>query len=540
MRRSFRYLPFALPLLLPIVALIRQLFLAESWSFDELSRWSHLASNTVALVGLTLLLAMPPGIFLALVLFRTNFPFRGFFRGLLLVSLFVPLPVYVSAWQMAFGPTGWLAPEFASTSGVWKPWHEGLVSAAIVHALAALPWVVFFVGLALDQVEVELEEEGLMHTSAWRTLFRISLRRIRPSLGFVALVLALQTAGEIAVTDVMLVRTFAEEVYNQYVLDRDALAPLILLTVPQTLLLLWLFHIPPRPSNGTWLSVLKGQSHPSLGQPPRLSWIAFLPTALLLLLYVGIPFLSLLRRASGDTFSPQTLFASLWRTFAGSQWLILESLLWAFLVGFAATALALGFGAWALASTRRQSLLIAFSILLLSLPSPVLGFGVKGAIDLVLDFEEWVLGWQTYLPLRLLLYDLPSPLPVIWCQTVKFFPLAVGLLLPAMNRLPRELRDELRLAGASRWAAFRLLWWPSLRGMLMVSILAVSLFALSEISASKLVEVPGRVTFAHELFRQMHYGANSTVAAFCLLEVALAGIASILLFTILTRRSSLS
>src|SRR5262249_37855187 len=48
---------------------------------------------------------------------------------------------------------------------------------------------------------------------AWRVVWTVTLRRAGAAVGAAALWVALQTAGEITVTDVMQVRTFAEEVY---------------------------------------------------------------------------------------------------------------------------------------------------------------------------------------------------------------------------------------------------------------------------------------------------------------------------------------
>jgi ABC-type spermidine/putrescine transport system permease subunit II len=51
---------------------------------------------------------------------------------------------------------------------------------------------------------------------------------------------------------------------------------------------------------------------------------------------------------------------------------------------------------------------------------------------------------------------------------------------------------------------------------------AVTALALGELAASKLVQVPGRQTFAQELFNQMHYGATATTAALAIVQLALA------------------
>src|SRR5262249_20356508 len=154
--------------------------------------------------ALTLLLAFPPGGGLAVLLYRTDLPGRSAWRAVLGVGLFVPLPLFALAWQ-------------ATGGGGWRPWTQGLFWASFVHAAAALRWVVWLTGLGLTRVEPELEEDAWTAAPGWRVFWRVSCRRAGPAFGLAAVWVALQAAGEIAVTDMALVRTFAEEVLTQFV-----------------------------------------------------------------------------------------------------------------------------------------------------------------------------------------------------------------------------------------------------------------------------------------------------------------------------------
>jgi ABC-type spermidine/putrescine transport system permease subunit II len=58
---------------------------------------------------------------------------------------------------------------------------------------------------------------------------------------------------------------------------------------------------------------------------------------------------------------------------------------------------------------------------------------------------------------------------------------------------------------------------------------AVAALALGELAASKLVQVPGRLTFAQELFNQMHYGATATTAALAIVQLMPAIVAWLIL-----------
>ena len=210
-----------LPLALPLA----ELFSRDSWSaWGEASRVAELLANTLGLCSLTLLFALPLGIGLAILLYRTDLPGRRLFRSVLAVALFVPLPLFALAWQSAGG-------------GGWRPWTQGLLPAALIHAAAALPWVVWLTGLGLSRVEPELEEDALTAASAGRVFWQVSLRRAAPAIGLAAVWVVLQAAGEITVTDLMVVRTFAEEVYTQFVAGgRDALGRAVAVSLPASVI----------------------------------------------------------------------------------------------------------------------------------------------------------------------------------------------------------------------------------------------------------------------------------------------------------------
>src|SRR5437879_3611153 len=73
---------------------------------DTLTRIGLLSRNTILLVLLVELLAVPVGVVLAVFLYRTDLPGRGIATLLLLLSLFVPLPLITSGWQAVLGSGG--------------------------------------------------------------------------------------------------------------------------------------------------------------------------------------------------------------------------------------------------------------------------------------------------------------------------------------------------------------------------------------------------------------------------------------------------
>jgi iron(III) transport system permease protein len=486
-----------------------------------------LARNTLLLVAGTLALSLPAGLVGAILLYRTDLPGREFFRFVALLTLFVPLPLFASGWQAALGSGGWLPaafwsppvasdPDVSPTGLVWKAWGHGLNAALWIHAIAALPWVVLLVGQGLRWVERDLEEEALTFAGPWRVLTRVTLRRSLAAVGGAALWVTLQTATEITVTDMFQVRTFGEEVYTQYVAPDSASAvargvvanlPSVLVTAALVLAATswWGRRLPP-------LETLT--SAPHVYRLGRARWPCAAALAVIVTVLAGVPVSSLVWKLGlGGT--PQHWSAAVATEHLGHVLrvrgrLVGESLGLAAIAGTAAALLAL-VTCWLALGTRwfhtAVLLLIAAAW---ALPGPVVGLGLKGAINILLPFDVGgVLG-------RVLYYG-PSPVPVLWAYLLRFFPCAVAVLWPVVRLLPRELRESARVDGAGLAQELRHVVAPLTAPTLLRAGLVVAVLALGELSAGKLVETPGSQTFAHEVFTQMHYGVTNDLAAFCLI-----------------------
>ena len=173
-----------------------------------LARPARLALETIGLVLATEAIALPLGVLLAILLFRTDLWGRRVMLALIALAAFVPLPLHATAWLGALGNAGRM-----QAIGV-RPILVGRFGAAVVHALAALPWVVLLAGVGLCAVEPELEESARLDFGPWRVLTRVTLRRAVGAIAAAALAVAVLTAGDMTVTDLLQVRTYAEEAYR--------------------------------------------------------------------------------------------------------------------------------------------------------------------------------------------------------------------------------------------------------------------------------------------------------------------------------------
>jgi len=525
----------AVPAAMPFVDLLTR---SEGWqAWTEGERLLSLAGNTVRLVVGTLTLVLPVGTAAAVLLVRTDLPLRRGLRFLTLLTLFIPLPLFTSAWQAALGTGGWFPvavwstpapgdPDIAATGIAWKPWAQGIGAAIWVHAVAGLPWVIVLVGQGLCWVERELEEDALTVVPSWQVLLWVTLPRCRAAIFVAGLWVALMATSEITVTDMMQVRTFAEEIYNQLVTgNQAALAHAVAVSLPPVLitwgLMLWATRRWERtlpPLDALW-------TEPRLFQLGWMRWPLAVGAVATVALLIGIPVASLIWKCglSGNpqAWSVEVAASHLANVFRVRSGMVFQSCLLAALSGVATAGLGLVVSWLALGSRWFHALGLGLMAMVWAFPGPLIGIGLKQTIALIMD-------WIPAYPVAAALYYGPSPLPALWAHMMRFFPCAVAVLWPVVRLLPPELHDAARVDGARPHQELWYLILPLTAAVCVRAGLAVAILSLGELGAGKLVATPGSQTFAHEVFTQMHYGVTNDLAALCLVLLTMVGLGACL------------
>jgi hypothetical protein len=155
--------------------------------------------------------------------------------------------------------------------------------------------------------------------------------------------------------------------------------------------------------------------------------IVFSVVLLSICAYSLVPLISLIRQAGGgESWSIARLLIELDRA-ASLQWdIVLDSLIWACVAGLLAASIAL-FTSWmALDSPWIRRLLFALVVALWATPGPVLGFGLKETIDLLMDIEDALLAWTSARPIRAVptIFNTAAGL----CAYRRLFPYAMAII----------------------------------------------------------------------------------------------------------------
>lgn len=448
--------------------------------FGDWSRWATLLSNTAVVCMSAVGLCCLAGVVLAIILFKTDVWLR--LPAIALLLFCAALPLYAVNGSML------------SIIGMEQAKSSPIV-VGLIHAVAHLPIATLIIGLGLRSVPRDLEETALVEGAG--RVYTLLCVTLRLGIGGVIAALVLVTlwvTTDYSVSDVLLVRTFAEEVYTQYALQGRSKEP-ALVCLPQIVLfggLLWILR----------RGYLTGESAPltlrdrdtfSTGRW-RLSFTVITAGALLALAVAPLVSLGLRLRGVSDILGTA-------RTFHEE---IVVSFVTSVAAGLIAATLGVGL-AWHIVRKRKgRTLLIVHVILMLAVPGPILGMGLIQLFN-----RPGPLGY---------IYD--SPMMLVVAYLVRFLPIAVILLIPAVRAIPIECELAAKVDGCSLFGVWRHIIWPQCLPAALAAVFVVMVLAIGELPCSLLVTPPGYTTVGARFFSLLHYGLYPDATVLCLLSIA--------------------
>ncbi len=447
----------------------------------ELARWLALLSATATVAGVALALALPLGIALALLIARTDLYGRRLARQL--IGWAACTPLYVTATF-----------ALAALPGVHL--SQSAVLCGVLYGVAYAPLAALLVAFSLRAIDGSLEESALLDTTASRVMLTVTLPLARGGLVAAGVLLLVLVVTDFTLTDLLAVRTFAEEAYSQYRLDGRQVGPL--LTGLPLLVVLGVIVAACRRSltalmEAAWArSALEACRFRLRGARSVTSLVVVGGLLAVVTLLLGATVVRIRQPAQlGET------IAVVWPD-------VMTSL---GLGALAAGAIVLaGVGlAWRLARGGAAAWLAGMAVIVLaSLPGPVVGLSVVG----LLNHPAWPVD----------LYD--SPLAVAIGYVVRFLPLGVVLLLPAALAVPRALCEAARVDGADELDVHTRVAWPMMLPALPAVWLLLVILCLGDVGTATLLVAPGWDTAASRAFSLLHFGVYQDLAVLGLLTAA--------------------
>jgi len=451
-------------------------------TFGDAGRWVSLLENTFGTLLVSLTVSLVLALLLSVLLFKTDVPLRKSCIALLVCA--AAFPLYVAGATLIG-----LAGEAVRV-------QRSVLALGMVHGLAHLPLVVLLGGLAISRVPRGLEEAAIVEgASLPQVLYKVTLRGALPGFLAAALLTTLWVTGDYSASDTLLVRTFAEEVYTQFAMHARVAEP-TLVSLPQAVLIgtvLWCSRNLFFSADGAFAASGITKRFSLGGARYPLSALCVLLT----LLVGGAPIVVLAGKLDPDrgldhfvrVFLPE-LQTSLWTSL---------------LAGACCSLLAVGLAWYAVRSKFWRFVVSAYAVLVLATPPPVLGIGLIH----LLNRPDW----------RGAIYD--SPLTLVVAYTIRFLPLAVLVLVPAIRSVSRDWESSARVDGCTKLQVWARVLLPLCLPAMLVAFFLVTALSLGEVPCSLLVTPPGYQTVGARFFSLIHYGLQGEAAALCLLAVGM-------------------
>ncbi|MHB0955952.1 MAG: ABC transporter permease [Pirellulaceae bacterium] len=481
-----------------------------------------LARNTLWVGCGACVVALPLGTVLALLVGRTDMPWRRGAMWLLTGLLFLPLYVHATAWEAGFGALGWYG---VMRDALPTPLLQGSWAVIWIHGLWAVPWVTLIVAAALRCSESELEEVALLDATHGQVFWHVTLRRAWLGVMAACLWVLLVATSEIVVTDLYQVRTLAEELYTGWALANDANT-----TFGRFTAVVWTGML-----TGAALMVLDrwlvAAEHVPRRGPlifPLASWRwpATALTSVLLTLLVFVPVGNLayqmglvVHQVDGVPISGwsyrrfvELLVPLPWAYEYTALWEFRRAFGWTLALGVSSASLSVVVAAPLAWAGRRGGLRALPAVLAVAA-----GMGTMGPLVGIVLIRMFT--WSDR-GLAVWLYDRTLLAPVL-AATWRCLPMAVLICWFAFGGLSRVLLDAARVDGAGPIQRFVWVGLAQRTAALAAAWLVSLAISCGELSATILVVPPGVTTIPIRVFGLLHAGVTNQAAAICLTGLVL-------------------
>jgi iron(III) transport system permease protein len=472
----------------PLILLLCSPSSSQSSHPPDLQQYLELLLNSFMLAGGTTLIALLCAWPIALALFKWPIRLRPLWLALTAASVTIPLYIYTAAWLGYFE----YSPSL-TTSGSQS--LARMLQACLISGMAKTPLCVLLSGLILWGLRPQDEEFAWLHTPPRGVLRHVTLPHLLKGSLISGSIIFAFTLTEITVSDMLTIRTLAEEIYIQFQLSLDPVAAGRLslpLFIPLLVILFLMVRmgIHQRQQSIAFHYRRATLVFSNLSRTVRYSAPLF--ALLIVVICIGCP-LGIIMRQAGPIAQWPTQTSKLFDSWTLSTWTTLSAALLASLAAFCTL--------WPVRHRTAGQCTTAIALFALFVPGSLIG------IALIHLFNRPGLIGSIY----------QSPMILVIAQFQRLLPLCLLVQYIYLSSIPREYDELATMDGMPpSKATFRLGLPMSIKPLLTVSLLAFC-WGLGELDASIIVCPPGTTPLPVRIFTMMHYGVYEQVAAACLL-----------------------
>lgn len=469
----------------------------------------------------TTLIAQAVGASTAILVGRTDIPFRGFLGDLCLYPLFVSHLVLGFGWFLVYGPAGYGTLFVETVLGVEDPWSLYTIAGmALVAGVSQAPLAFLYCLSATKAADPSLEDAArICGAGPMRTLFAVTIPLIQPAILYSA-ILNFTIALEMLAIPLLFGSPTNIQLFTTYLYVEGILAPqpnyglvgtaaLILLVVVSGLV--WL-QTRMLKDSGRFVTVRGKAIRPRAFPLEAWKWPLFALLILYLLLAVVVPMGGLLLRAFTAFISP---FIPPWQlltlehvtmifAYPAFRRSIVNTILIASIGGLIATVFVVGIALVTHRSEFRFRKPLEFLALYpRAIPGIIVGIGFFYAAILIPP-----MGW-----LRNTIWIL------VLAYTMRYIPTGFGAIVPSLVQLDRDLDRSARTCGADWWTTSRTILFSLLKPAMFSCYALLFIHFFKEYVSAVFLFAPGSEVIGTTMLTFWIQGDTGPVSALAILQV---------------------
>jgi len=443
-----------------------------------------LAKSCVIAFSIALLSTLS-GTTLGFLLYKTQIPFRNFFKIVLLIPLFISPYILAVAWKDFF----YLF--FNNTDFI-----SSYIGVILVLTSIFTPLSMLIIGSALSNINATQEEAGLTITGLRKVVLKITLPLIKPALITSFVLVFIFSISEFSVPAFFGVKVFTTEIFTQFSAFYNHSLAILQSALLILLCILLLLSERKYIADAPFLSVGGKGTNSKFYNIENKKWISLFFLSGWFFVSVILPFIVLFVQSFQDgTANFVRAFELLKPTFGNSLGLAFAGALITVLVGFA-----VAYPDWGGGDTKSGKSFGSLFLVVFAIPSTIIGISlIKFYNHPILDF----------------IYS--SYAIVLIGYAAKFSFISAKLIENAIRQIPTSLDEAAQIEGITFSVRMRKILIPLIMPALFAALIINFIFCLGELGMTIMVYPPGTEIMPIKVFTIMANAPQSLTSSMTLI-----------------------